>query len=67
MTYDGAGRVLSRTEAPGTPEAATGSYTYDAKQSVMHRSQALLPVSPTRDLKVLYPMSPTRDLKVLYP
>ncbi len=29
MTYDGAGRVLSRTEAPGTAEAGTESYTYD--------------------------------------
>ena len=29
MTYDGAGRVLSRTEAPGTAETGTESYTYD--------------------------------------
>ena len=31
MTYDGAGRVLSRTEAPGTAEAGTESYTYDVE------------------------------------
>jgi RHS repeat-associated protein len=29
MTYDGAGRVISRTEAPGTAEAGTETYTYD--------------------------------------
>ncbi len=29
MTYDGAGRVLTRTEAPGTAEVGTESYTYD--------------------------------------
>ena len=29
MTYDGANRVLTRTEAPGTAEVGTESYTYD--------------------------------------
>jgi len=29
MTYDGAGRVLTRTEAPGTAEVGAESYTYD--------------------------------------
>ncbi len=29
MTYDGANRVMTRTEAPGTAEVGTESYTYD--------------------------------------
>ena len=31
MTYDGAGRVLSRTEAPGTAEAGTESYSFEVE------------------------------------
>ena len=40
MTYDGAGRVLSRTEAPGTAEAGTESYTYDVEGRQKTRTDA---------------------------
>ena len=41
MTYDGAGRVLSRTEAPGTAEAGTESYTYDVEGRQTTRTDAV--------------------------
>ncbi|MEP3480457.1 MAG: RHS repeat-associated core domain-containing protein [Fuerstiella sp.] len=40
MTYDGQGRVLTRTEAPGTPEAATESYAYDSEGRQVTRTDA---------------------------
>ena len=40
LTYDGAGRVLSRTEAPGTAEAGTESYTYDVEGRQKTRTDA---------------------------
>lgn len=40
MTYDGAGRVLTRTEAPGTAEAATESYAYDEEGRQISRTDA---------------------------
>lgn len=40
MTYDGAGRVISRTEAPGTAEAGTESYTYDLDGRQLTRTDA---------------------------
>lgn len=40
MTYDGANRVLTRTEAPGTPEAGTESYAYDSSGRQISRTDA---------------------------
>ena len=40
MTYDGANRVLTRTEAPGTVEVGTESYTYDTSGRQTTRTDA---------------------------
>ena len=40
MTYDGANRVLTRTEAPGTPEEGMESYAYDLSGRQISRTDA---------------------------
>lgn len=40
MTYDGQGRVLTRTHAPGAPEAATESYAYNSEGRQVTRTDA---------------------------
>ena len=40
MTYTGRGRPATRTEAPGTPQAATESYSYDIAGHPISRTDA---------------------------
>lgn len=40
MTYTGRGRVKTRTEAPGTPQAATESYVYDIAGDQISKTDA---------------------------